>query len=177
MKKPKAQPPYTRNQEKEEYATVLSPGEALARLAKSYPKLAPTAKLEHDGVLHWVAKIDRDTGMRLTLYVPDSRIDTRVVSVFRSSFSTRIPQRRTGGYDMWFWVCEDCNIFHICGEVPPDRDREIEVIAGEYIHGNLRPHYTNREGFIERSLKPCDACEDKTPGFRYRFHPSIDSEE
>lgn len=176
MKEPKPQPEEAWNQEKEEYESVLSPGEALARLAKSYPKLAPTADLRYDGVLHWIAKFNRPSGMQITVYIPDSKVDTRVVSIFRSSFAIHLPQTRTGGYDMWLWVCDDCNVFHIFGEPPADRDREIEVVAGELIHGNLRPHFSILEGVLEHSEKPCDACEDKTPGARYRFHPSVEEE-
>ena len=176
MKDPKPQSEDTWNQEKEEYDTVLSSDDALARLAQSYPKLAPTAELRHDGVLHWVAEFNRPTGMRITVYIPDSKIDTRVVSVFRSRFSIDARQERAGGYDMWLWVCEDCNTYYLTGELPEDRDREVEVVTGEIIHGPLRPFYSAVEGYREDSKLPCDACGDKSQGERYRFHPSIEEE-
>ena len=66
-------------------------------------------------------------------------------------------------------ICEDCVLYHTEGDLPPDRDREIEVLSGGEELGSLDPDFEDGgEGYDEFSNNPCEACGVKDPGPRYR---------
>jgi len=66
-------------------------------------------------------------------------------------------------------ICEDCVLYHATGDLPPDRDREFEILSGEEELGRLDPDFEDGgEGYEEFSSNPCEACGVKDPGSRYR---------
>jgi predicted metal-dependent enzyme (double-stranded beta helix superfamily) len=70
------------------------------------------------------------------------------------------------------WLCEDCTLYSLYGDLPPDADqqRKTEICAGVHNLGpNLVPDFSEGDGDGEFSWHTCDACLSPLGGRRYRF--------
>lgn len=71
-----------------------------------------------------------------------------------------------------YWLCVDCMLYAINGELPPDADnkRALEIHQGVQSLGpNLVSDFSEGDGEDEFSWHTCDACLSPLGGRRYRF--------
>ena len=75
-----------------------------------------------------------------------------------------------------YWLCIDCKTYVEDDELPEERDREVHVLDGVDSLGDLVVDHdgADDEGYREESSKPCEACDLRTPGERWRFREDDD---